>query len=131
MKNIFKYDAINCSPKRKKSKKEKEQKIMMNFLNESNDVPYYPIYNKITGSIIASVFLSYLEINFNSQNKICKTDKEIMRDTAFTVNELRSAKKKIRALKFITITREGTPAKTHYSIDWNNYKSEMDKINDL
>ena len=89
-------------------------------------IAYYPIYRKITGSTTAGILLSQLMDWFSTKDKICKTNIEIMEETSLTENEVRSAKKKIKALPFISITLEGIPAKTFYEINWDACKLFVD-----
>lgn len=82
-------------------------------------ISYYPIYTKITGSVTGGVLLSQLLYWYAAVNgrKFYKRDAEIKKETYLTTNELRSAKKKLKALQFIFVTREGVPAKTYYDFD--------------
>ena len=81
-------------------------------------IAYYPVYRKLTGSTTAGILLSQLMYWFSKKDKIFKTDKEIMEETLLTKKELENAKKLIKNLDFITVSREGIPAKTYYEIDW-------------
>jgi len=95
----------------------------MNNLNvlfdELNDKPivYHRIYTKITGSITGGLLLSQL-IYWDRKmkhKKFYKTDDNFCQETGMTLEELKTAKKKVN--KFVQITREGIPAKTHYKVD--------------
>ena len=99
-------------------------KTILQSLHE-RPIAYYPIYRKITGTTTAGILLSQLMYWFSKKEKIYKTNAEIMGETLLTENELRSAKKKIKALPFISITLEGVPAKTFYEINWDIYKLFM------
>jgi len=81
-------------------------------------IAYYPVYRKLTGSTTAGILLSQLMYWFSKKDKIFKTDKDIMEETLLTKKELENAKKLIKNLDFITVSREGIPAKTYYEIDW-------------
>lgn len=98
---------------------------MQNILKQLNAKPiaYYPIYRQITGSTTAGILLSQLMYWFNKKDKIFKTDREIMEETLLSEKELRNAKKLIKNLDFITVSREGLPAKTYYEIDWEKFEN--------
>lgn len=102
-------------------------KGILKLLNE-RPIAYYPIYKEITGSTTAGILLSQLMYWLAKKDKIHKTDNEIFRETLLTENELRAAKLKIKKLSFITVTREGIPAKTYYEIDWENYKTSLAEL---
>ena len=103
---------------------------MNNVLKLLNHKPiaYYPIYRQITGSTTAGVVLSQLIYWFLKKDEIYKTDNEIRKETYLTIDEFRSAKKKIKNLDFIAITKRGIPAKTYYKIDWDLYQTCLGKI---
>ncbi|MDA3909630.1 MAG: hypothetical protein PF437_11145 [Sulfurimonas sp.] len=109
-------------------------KEMLKQLNQ-RPIAYYPIYRDIAGSTTAGILLSQLMYWFSKQDKIFKTDSEIMNETSLSENELRTAKKLIKKLDFITVKLEGLPAKTYYEIDWKTYQTslvkstELDKLN--
>ena len=100
---------------------------MRNILQALNERPiaYYPIYRKITGSTTAGIYLSQLMYWFSKKDKIFKTDAEIMEETLLTKKEVENAKKLIKKLDFITVSREGIPAKTYYEIDWNLFQIHL------
>ena len=91
-------------------------------------IAYYPIYRQLTGSTTAGILLSQLMYWFSKGDKFYKTDADIRSETLLTVDELKGAKKRIKKLSFIKITREGIPAKTYYEIDWVLYQDELNKI---
>jgi len=98
---------------------------MRDLLRQLHQKPiaYYPIYRQITGSTTAGILLSQLMYWFSKQDKIFKTDVDIMDETLLTEKELRNAKKLIKSLDFIEVTREGIPAKTYYKIKWDEYEN--------
>lgn len=100
---------------------------MREFLKSINSRPisYFPIYRDITGSVTGAVLLSQLMYWLSKKDKIFKTDAEIMAETHLTQNELRAAKTKLKSVDFITVSREGIPAKTYYSIDWEKYETSL------
>lgn len=97
---------------------------ILKLLNQ-RPIAYYPIYREITGSTTAGILLSQLICWFSKKDKFYKTDKEIIEETMLTKKELEAAKKKIKKLSFIKVTREGIPAKTYYKIDWDEFKNEL------
>ena len=101
--------------------------ISTNLLKSLHQRPisYYPIYKDITGSTTAGVLLSQLMYWFSKKDKIFKTDEEIRDETGLTEKEMRNAKKIIKNLSFITVSKEGIPAKTYYEIDWNTYTEAL------
>ena len=102
---------------------------MKNILKQLHQKPiaYYPIYRQITGTTTGGLLLSQLMYWFSKKDKIFKTDKEIMSETMLTKKEMENAKKSIKDLGFITVSREGVPAKTYYKIDWDAYVSVLQK----
>jgi len=100
---------------------------MKNILKQLHQKPiaYYPIYRQITGTTTGGLLLSQLMYWFSKKDKIFKTDKEIMSETLLTKKEMENAKKSIKSLGFITVSREGVPAKTSYKIDWS--KTELNR----
>lgn len=94
---------------------------MKNILKQLNQKPiaYYPIYKQVTGTTTGGVLLSQLMYWFSKKDKIFKTDNEIMEETLLSKKELENAKKLIKKLDFIEVSREGLPAKTYYKIDWD------------
>lgn len=94
-------------------------------------IAYYPIYRKITGSTTAGILLSQLMYWFSKKDKLYKTDADIMAETLLTERELKTAKKKIKALPFIAVTLEGVPAKTYYEIDWELYQTSLAETSEL
>ncbi len=99
---------------------------ILRALNE-RPIAYYPIYRRITGSVTSAVMLSQLMYWFASSkaDKVYKTDTEIMEETLLSERELRSAKSTIKSLPFITVTREGLPARTYYAIDWGLFEEAV------
>lgn len=97
----------------------------MSYLRELNQRPiaYYPIYRKITGSTTAGILLSQLMYWFSKKDEFHKTDTDLVEETMLTIDELKNAKKKIKNLSFISITRRGIPAKSYYLIDWELYQT--------
>ena len=82
-------------------------------------VAYYPIYAHITGSVTSGVLLSQIMFKWTywGRKKFFKTDMELRRETGLSDEDMRRAKKAVALLPFLTISREGVPARTHYSVD--------------
>lgn len=99
-----------------------------NALKAMNQRPiaYYPIYRQITGSTTAGILLSQLMYWFSKKDKFYKTDADIISETLLTEKELKLAKSKIKKLEFVTVTREGIPAKTYYEIDWEKFAKAIE-----
>ena len=97
---------------------------ILRLLNK-RPIAYYPIYREITGSTTAGILLSQLMYWFSKKDKFYKTDKEIMNETMLTKKELELAKKRIKKLNFIKVTREGIPSKTYYEIDWEKFEESL------
>ena len=92
-------------------------------------IVYCPVYRLITGSTAAGILLALLMHYFSHYGlKICKTDAEIWSEILLTESELRTAKRKIKNLNFITVTHEGLPARTCYEIDWDAYLKTILKL---
>ena len=91
-------------------------------------ISYYPVYRQITGSTTAGILLSQLMYWFSKKDKIFKTDQELRDETLLTEKELKSAKANIKKLDFITVSREGLPAKTYYEIDWEKYAETLNNV---
>ncbi len=107
-----------------------------NILRQLNQRPiaYYPLYKDLTNSTTAGVILSQLMYWFSKKDKFYKTDDDLLKETHLSKNELRTAKKTLKNLNFISITREGVPAKTYYRIDWKAYELSLvnsTKLDDL
>ncbi len=102
------------------------------LLRELNQrtIIYYPIYAKATKSTEGGILLSQLMYWFSEQNKICKTNKDMEEETSLTTHQMKKAKKQIKLLSFITITKEGIPSKTFYKIDWTEYEKVMSDLCD-
>jgi len=102
-------------------------KHTLKLLN-ARPIAYYPIYHKITGSLHGAVVLSQLMYWLSKKDKIYKTNKELMEELGFTERELKTAKRALKKATFITVTREGLPAKTYYEINWAEYEKVLDSI---
>jgi len=98
--------------------KENQKGVLAFKTLHKRSISYRRIYKDITGSTVAGVILSQLMYWGSKYDKFWKTDKDIMKETGVTENELRGAKPKIRDLPFIIVTQEGLPRRTCYEISW-------------
>ena len=103
-------------------------KHLIKQLSQKN-ISFNPLYRELTGSLAGGLYLSQLMYWFSKKDKIYKTDQEIMQETTLTKKELENAKKLIKKLPFITVSREGVPAKTYYEIDWEIFAVCIKKHN--
>lgn len=96
---------------------------MTALLKRLNQKPiaYYPVYRELVGSTTGGILLSQLMYWLSKKDKIHKTDEDIRGETLLSKKELENAKKLIKKLDFITVSREGIPAKTYYQIDWDKW----------
>ena len=92
-------------------------------------IAVYPVYIKLTGSVNAGLLLSQIMYWYSAVKgrTFYKSDVEIMDETMLSVNELRTAKLRLKQLKFIKISLHGVPAKTHYTIDEDLLISEINE----
>ena len=108
-----------------------KMKEVLKVLNQ-RPVAFYPIYVAATGSISSGVVLSQLMYWFSKgKDKIYKTDRDFESETGHTAKEMQVVRKHLKKLPFLTITREGVPAKTHYEINWDLYQSSMYQWSEL
>jgi hypothetical protein len=82
---------------------------------------YNPIYAKIAGNIPAGLVLSKIMYTKREclKDEILYTDKELTKDLAMGLHQLRNAKDCLINLGIITVKRVGLPAKTSYVIHQN------------
>jgi len=93
-------------------------------------IAYDPIYRLVAGNTTGGVLLSQIMYWFSKKDKYFQKDKEFRKQTFLTEDEFKSAKKKIKALPFLTIKAEGNPVKTWYTIDWDKWEKYMTGICD-
>ncbi len=93
---------------------------MLAALNQK-PIAYLPLYRDIMGSTAGGLILSQLMYWLARKPKHYKTDEDLIAETHVTPDELRGAKKRLKDLPFLVITREGVPAKTFYEIDWQAF----------
>jgi len=94
---------------------------VINILEQLNQKPiqYYEIYSKIVGSITSGVLLSYLISLWykNKEQPFSITDKDLCNILCLGKYELKKAKNDITKLEIIQTSRQGLPARTHYTIN--------------
>jgi hypothetical protein len=108
------------------------------LIRELNDrrISYLPIYRDATGSITAAVLLSQIMYWYNQKMRQTKdtdgtfwhTDEQFLQETRLTPNELRSAKKRLKKLPFLSVTRKGIPPRTFFTIDFDEYREFMEDV---
>ena len=83
-------------------------------------VSYYKVYREIAGSTVAGIMLSQLVYWFTATGKdtIFKIDEDWVEELDLSDGEIKGGKAKLKQLDFLEIFMKGTPAKTHYKIDW-------------
>jgi len=91
-------------------------------------ISFHPIYRDVVGSITGALLLSQLMYWFGKKNRIYKTDQMFRDEIRLSEAEMKAAKKQIKDLPFITVTREGIPAKTYYEINYDVYSSYVTEI---
>lgn len=101
--------------------------LLLKQLNQ-RPIVFFPIYRDITKSCTGGILLSQLMFWFSKKDKFWKTDQDIMDETRLTLNEFKLAKKRIKKLPFITVSRKGIPAKTWYEIDYVEIQKVLNKI---
>jgi len=101
-------------------------RTLLKHLNQ-RPIAYYPAYRRLTGSTTSAIVLSQLLYWFSvsEKDKIYKTDNDIIEETFLSPDELKTAKRNIKKLSFLTVTREGVPARTFYHINWDKFAEEL------
>lgn len=104
---------------------------VMHVLNQ-RPIAFYRVHAEIMGSVTGGLALSQILYWFTAgkkqPRKIYKTDAELQEETSLSTGEMRSVKKKLKSLSFITVSREGVPAKTYYEVHWDKYYSSLAEI---
>lgn len=81
-------------------------------------IAYYPCYADLMGSVAGGVVLSQVLFHYGQEgHKFFKSDKALMAETHVSLREFREAKRQLKNLDFLTVRREGLPAKTWYDVD--------------
>ena len=90
---------------------------------------FNPLYKTLTGSFSGAIMLSHLMyLYFKNAEKFCKTDMELRDELCMTERELKTSKSHIKQVKFLKITKEGTPCRTWYDVDLELFLNTMLKI---
>lgn len=112
-----------------------DKKTMRSVLTQlcQRPVAYYPAYAELTGSVKAGILLSQIMYWWSAVGgkKFYKTDEELRHETALTPKEYKTAKAAVKALVFVEVTLEKSPALTHYDIDYEVFiasLAERDKL---
>jgi hypothetical protein len=81
-------------------------------------IAYKKVYTTISGSLTAGVLLSQLLYWRNKLNReFWITNEELCEQTGLTIDELKSAKKRLLDKGFITIEHKSLPRKTYYIVN--------------
>jgi len=107
-----------------------EEMTNSEFLESIGQKPIYvyPKFRTIMGTSYGGIILSYLMGELEKIIKISKTDNEILDKTGVTVSEIKAAKRKIKQISFLNVTKEGLPAKTFYQLKEKEFKKYMEKF---
>jgi len=82
-------------------------------------IAVYPAFIQIAGSLAGGVMLSqlyYWATRVHGQS-FWKTDNDLRAECHLTEREFKDAKSRIKQLAFVTVERQGVPAKTWYTVD--------------
>lgn len=95
-----------------------EISAMLQTLHE-RPIAYYKCYALLCKSVTAGVALSQIMYWWahHRGEKFWLLDEQLRQETGLTERELRTAKQRLRALLFLTISRGGLPAKTYYEVN--------------
>ena len=89
-------------------------------------IAFFPAYKIIMGTTSGGIVLSQLMFLFGAHGPtIYHQDSQFMRETASTPKELKNAKISLKKLPWLRVFLKGTPARTHYEIDWEAYDKYM------
>jgi len=92
---------------------------LRDLFDAMNDKPivYHRVYAKITGKITSGLLLSQLVYWAKTMKyeEFYKTDNDFCEELGLSLEELKTAKARIKP--FVSITRKGIPAKTYYKVD--------------
>ena len=82
-------------------------------------IAFQKSYAKITKSITSGLLLSQIMYWCSTTKKdtFYKTNEEFAEETGMTVEELKSAKKRLQDLGFISVSLQGVPARSVYTVD--------------
>ena len=99
------------------ARKKTMHKVMQQL--HQRPIAYFPAYADLTGSVKAGLLLSQLMYWWSAKNgdTFDHTDEDLRAETRLSIEELKQAKKRLKQMGFIEITRQGLPARTFYTID--------------
>ena len=88
-----------------------------------------PIYKMLVGSFEGAVLLSQILYWHSVMGKIYyKTDQDFMAELFMTEREFKRAKIAIKNVPFVSVTRKGVPAKTHYNVNYDLMASTLKNV---
>ncbi len=91
-------------------------KLLQQILD--HPIAYHRIYAKIAGGITAGLLLSQICYwSGKMKRAFWKTNDDFAEELGMGLGEFKAAKSKLIRSGFITVTRRGVPAKTHYVLD--------------
>ncbi len=82
-------------------------------------IAFVPAYADLMGSLAGGILLSQLMYHWGNDpgSSFRKTDKQLREETRLSLREFREAKKRLKALPFVTVVPVGIPPVTQYAID--------------
>jgi hypothetical protein len=90
---------------------------------------YVPIVGSVNGALLLSQ-ICYLAANMEDGDgtileKVYRTDEKLRQELGFSERELKTAKALVKEVDFVTVSREGAPAKTYYELDVDAWLETM------
>ena len=92
-------------------------------------IAYQPIYAEITGKLTAGVMLSQILYWWGKkeEEEFYKTNRDFANELKVSLDELKSAKRRLIDLGFILVIKKGLPAKTFYKVNINKVLEAITK----
>ena len=93
-------------------------------------IAFHPLFVRLTNSLPAAIVLSqlfYWNEKFKGE-KFCKTDVELLEETQLTTEQLKTTKQVLKNMSFLSITREGKKASTHYKIEMDLFIQALNAL---
>lgn len=81
---------------------------------------YRPAYTKLTGNVCAGILLSHIYYwitQVTDFNAFAISDIKFAEEAGLSINEFRSAKKKLKKLNFLQMNKQGNLDTTTYNLD--------------
>ena len=101
-------------------------------------VMYWATWRRLVVSLPAAVMLSHLVHRLSHLQEACDDqpvafpDEQLMATLGITPHEIRSAKRRLKRLKFLEVTVRGLPATTHYRVcDWGLLHGTYDRLQEV